>query len=195
MRCWGRSGGLYYWFRPEKRVEAREWLEAAVTMGARSQIIRLILERDRLVEMDRRKALDWFRSASARILRDPTVSGEMRRALVEELGRFQEFQPMLIDLQAKPEQAPEEPTIDMLRERARYLSQLVANVARGGQSERYQRLAEDSNRLHCLSHTARAGNADHLVPGASCFWRAGRYLDAVIGRPALGTGFSGGSHG
>jgi tetratricopeptide (TPR) repeat protein len=138
----GALGGLYYWFRPDKRDEAREWLEAAVTMGVRSQLVRLILERDRLVEADRRRAIDLFRSASARMLRDPTVSNEMRRALVEELGRFQEFQPMLISLQAKPEQESEAPTIEVLRERSQYLSQLVANVARGGQSERFQRLAK-----------------------------------------------------
>jgi hypothetical protein len=138
----GALGGLYYWFRREKRSAARLWLEAAASMGVRGRIVRAILERDRLVEMEQREALDWFRSASSRFLRDPALAGEVRRALVEELGRFQEFEPMLISLQEKPELEQEEPTIQGLRDRSNYLAELLASIVHGGQPERFTRLTQ-----------------------------------------------------
>ncbi len=149
----GALGGLYYWFRREKRDKARDWLEAAAAMGVHGRIVRTILERDRLIEMERREALDWFRSASSRFLRDPALASDVRRALVEELGRFQEFEPMLISLQEKPELEQEEPTIQGLRDRAGYLTDLLANVARSGQPERFTRLAQiHGEYAACLSH-------------------------------------------
>jgi tetratricopeptide (TPR) repeat protein len=138
----GALGGLYYWFRKDKRQKALDWLEAAAMMGVSGRIVHKILERDRIIEMERREALDWFRSASARFLRDPTLAGEVRHALVEELGRFQEFEPLLISLQQRPELEPEEPTLEEIKERAAYLAQLVADAARKGQSDRHARLAQ-----------------------------------------------------
>jgi tetratricopeptide (TPR) repeat protein len=125
-------GGLYYWFRKDRRKKALEWLEAAELMGVVSRIVPRILERDRLYEIERREALDWFRSASARFLRDPSLAGEVRSALVEELGRFQEFEPLLISLEQKPDLEQEEPTLETLKERARYLAQLVADISGTG---------------------------------------------------------------
>lgn len=138
----GSVGGLYYWFRREKRDLAREWLESAVMMGVGGRIVRAILEHDRLIEVERREALDWFRSASSRFLRDPTIAGQVRSALIEELGRFQEFEPMLISLREQPELETQEPTVEVLRERARYLADLVAGFARRGNSDRFARLAQ-----------------------------------------------------
>lgn len=139
-------GGLYYWFRKDRRKKALEWLEAATLMGVVSRIVPKILEHDRLFEMERREALDWFRSASARFLRDPTLAGEVRSALVEELGRFQEFEPLLISLEQKPDLEQEEPTLETLKERARYLAQLVADISRTGrQAERQADLMQLRN--------------------------------------------------
>jgi tetratricopeptide (TPR) repeat protein len=138
----GALGGLYYWFRKDKRQKALDWLEAAAMMGVSGRIVHKILEHDRLIEMERREALDWFRSASARFLRDPTLAGEVRRALIEELGRFQEFEPLLISLEQRPELEPTEPTLEVIKERARYLAQLVTDVARRGQADRQARLAQ-----------------------------------------------------
>ena len=138
----GAIGGLYYWFRKDKRRKALDWLEAASLMGVSGRIVRKIIERDRLIEMEHREALDWFRSASSRFLRDPSLAGEVRRALVEELGRFQEFEPMLIELQEKPDLEPEEPTLEVIRERANYLSQLIEDVSRRGQADRRGRLMQ-----------------------------------------------------
>ncbi len=149
----GALGGLYYWFRRDKRDQAREWLEAAVSMGAKGRITRAILERDRLVEMERRQALDWFRSASSRFLRDPALAAEVRHALVEELGRFQEFEPMLINLREKPEIEQEEPTMQGLRERAAYLADLLLRMSRRGQSDQASRLAKIHGEYSaCLSN-------------------------------------------
>ncbi len=138
----GALGGLYYWFRREKHTDAREWLEAAASMGVRGRMVRAILDFDRLVETERRQALDWFRSASSRFLRDPTLANDMRRALVEELGRFQEFEPLLISLQERPEIEREEPTIQALRERAAYLVALLENFLGSSQSQKYSRLSQ-----------------------------------------------------
>jgi hypothetical protein len=121
-------GGLYYWFAPEKRRKALQWLEAAAGMGVESLIARRILDRARLVERENRDVLDWFRSTSARFLHDPTLSESVRKALVEELGRFQEFRPFLLDLENLEDLAPREPTVRLLRERAAYLEKMVADL-------------------------------------------------------------------
>jgi tetratricopeptide (TPR) repeat protein len=138
----GALGGLYYWFRKDRRQKALDWLEAAALMGVSGRIVQKILDRDRLIEMERREALDWFRSASARFLRDPSLAGEVRSALVEELGRFQEFEPLLMSIEQRPDLEPEEPTLEVIKERARYLSQLVADISRRGQVDRQARLAQ-----------------------------------------------------
>ncbi len=67
---------------------------------------------------------------------------EVRRALIEEIGRFQEFEPLLISLESKPEYEPEEPTLTIIQERGRYLSRLVAQYEQRGDIERRKRLAE-----------------------------------------------------
>jgi hypothetical protein len=121
-------GGLYYWFVPEKRKKAVQWLEAAAAMGVVGRIARRILETARMIELENREALEWFRSTSARFLNDPTVSAHVRQALVEELGRFQEFSPMLLDLESAPELEPREPTVRLLRERSGYLEKMIADL-------------------------------------------------------------------
>jgi hypothetical protein len=122
-------GGLYYWFVPEKRRKALDWLEAAIDMGADSRVARRILERSRQVEMENREALEWFRSTAVRFLHDPTVRSHVRQALVEELGRFQGFQALLLDLDPKIDLEQREPTLSLLRERASYLDKMVADLA------------------------------------------------------------------
>jgi tetratricopeptide (TPR) repeat protein len=122
-------GGLYYWFVPDGRKKALQWLEAAAAMGVEGRIARRLLEEGRARELEHREAMEWFRSTSVRFLHDPTVAAQVRRALIEELGRFQEFQPILLDLESSPELEPREPTLRLLRERAGYLEKMVADLA------------------------------------------------------------------
>ncbi len=122
-------GGLYYWFVPGGRKKALQWLEAAVAMGVEGRIARRLLETARASELEREEALDWFRSASVRFLHDPTLARPVRQALIEELGRFQEFQPLLIDIESTVEPQPREPTLRLVRERAGYLEKTVSDLA------------------------------------------------------------------
>jgi tetratricopeptide (TPR) repeat protein len=122
-------GGLYYWFVPDRRKKAIDWLEAAVAMGAEGRIARRLLDAARARELEHREALDWFRSASVRFLHDPTIATSVRQALIEELGRFQEFQPLLIDIESAAEIQPREPTLRLLRQRAGYLERTVSDLA------------------------------------------------------------------
>lgn len=145
-------GGLYYWFRRDQRQKALEWLQAAAVMGASGRLVHIILEQDRLVEMERRELLDWFRSASYRFLKDPTLASGVRKALIEELGRFQEFEPLLIDLDQKLEMQSEEPTLQLIKDRATYLAQLVSEVSGRGESEQRSRLqAIQAEYVGCLA--------------------------------------------
>jgi hypothetical protein len=111
-------------------------------MGVSSRIVRKILDRDRMIEMERREALDWFRSASSRILRDPALADQVRSALVEELGRIQEFEPFLLDLAEKPELEPQEPTLGMIRDRSLYLTRLIEDLSSRGPAQRKAKLAQ-----------------------------------------------------
>ncbi len=143
-------GGLYFWFVPDGRKKALQWLEAAASMGASGRIARRLLEQARADEREHREAMDWFRSASSRFLHDPTLAATVRQALVEELGRFREFQPLLIDLQSTAELEPREPTLRLIRERAGYLEKAVAELAArkpGGPAPQLQELLADYRRM------------------------------------------------
>jgi tetratricopeptide (TPR) repeat protein len=143
-------GGLYFWFVPDGRKKALQWLEAAAAMGAEGRIARRLLEAARADEREHREAMDWFRSASSRFLHDPTLAASVRQALIEELGRFREFQPLLIDLQSTAELEPREPTLRLLRERAGYLEKAVSELAArkaGELAPKVQELLADYRRV------------------------------------------------
>jgi hypothetical protein len=123
-------GALTYWFIPSKRAKGREWLQAAVTMGVRGPTARRLLERDRVREIERQDVLQHFLGASTRFLSDSTLSAQIRGALIEELGRFQDFAPVLAELEQRVESEQQSPTVQTLRERARYLQGLMADVGR-----------------------------------------------------------------
>jgi tetratricopeptide (TPR) repeat protein len=135
-------GGLYYWFVADGRKKAIQWLEAAVSMGVEGRIARRLLGEAQAVEMEQREAIECFRSASVRFLHDPTIARPVREALIEELGRFQEFQPLLLDIQSAALPTPREPTIRLLRERAGYLEKTVADLAARKSSSAGPRLQE-----------------------------------------------------
>lgn len=133
-------GGLYFFFLPAKRLQALAWLESAVVMGVASPTVRRILEQARHIEVERRDLLQRFLSASGRFLGDPQVSAQLRKALREELGRFQEFQPLLIELDQDTVRESS-PTLDSLRCRAQYVEALLAAVVTRSEPARSSGLA------------------------------------------------------
>jgi tetratricopeptide (TPR) repeat protein len=137
-------GALHYWCRPEARAKAIEWLEAAAAMGVKSEIVRRWLQQDRKRDLERSDLLDAFRATAARFLSDAMVSPRVREALLEELGRFQELRPLLVDLEQGAEIGQQSPTLAALRERALYLQDAAMNVAatRHGKVGEGQRLME-----------------------------------------------------
>jgi tetratricopeptide (TPR) repeat protein len=121
-------GALYYWCKPDARDKALEWMEAAAAMGVKSEIVRRWLDQDRRRELERHDLLDAFRGTAARFLTDSMVSPRVREALLEELGRFQEFRPLLVDLEQGGAVGQQSPTIAALRERALYLQDAASQV-------------------------------------------------------------------
>lgn len=121
-------GVLYYLFEPARRERAIEWIDAAVAMGTTSRIARRLLELDRSRETERTALLSHFRGAATRFLGDAMVDPKVRAALLEELGRFQDFRPVLVDLDNQAEIGHEPPTLAALKERVQYI-QGVATTA------------------------------------------------------------------
>ena len=122
---------LYLAYRKERTEKALAWLDAALTMGVRSPRARTLLTEARRIERERKDLLSMFRAASARFLADPAVAVVVREALIEELGRFDEFRPVVLDLQASgaldapPTSAV---TVNALRERAAFVGGVASEV-------------------------------------------------------------------
>jgi hypothetical protein len=98
-------------------------------MGVEGRIARRLLSEAQAVETELQDALECFRGVSVRFLHDPTLARPVRQALIEELGRFQEFQPLLLGIESSVKAAPREPTLRLLRQRAGYLEKAVAELA------------------------------------------------------------------
>jgi len=121
-------GVLYYLCKPAMREKAIEWLDAAVAMGSTSRLARRLLELDRSRENERTALLSHFRAASSRFLGDAMVDPKVRAALLEELGRFQDFRPVLVDLDHQSEIGQEPPTLAALKERVQYIQGLAGTA-------------------------------------------------------------------
>lgn len=121
-------GVLYYLFEPSRREKAVEWIDAAVAMGTTSRIARRLLELDRSRESERTALLSHFRGAATRFLGDAMVDPKVRAALLEELGRFQDFRPVLVDLDNQAEIGHEAPTLAALKERVQYIQGVAATA-------------------------------------------------------------------
>jgi tetratricopeptide (TPR) repeat protein len=124
-------GVLYYLFVPVRREKAMEWIDAAVAMGTTSRIARRLLELDRSRETERTALLAHFRGAATRFLGDAMVDPKVRAALLEELGRFQDFRPVLVDLDNQAEIGHEAPTLAALKERVQYIQGVAATAEQG----------------------------------------------------------------
>jgi tetratricopeptide (TPR) repeat protein len=122
---------LYLAYRKERTEKAIAWLDAALTMGVRSPRVRGLLAEARRIERERKELLAVFRRGAARYLSDPAVAARVREALIEELGRFDEFRPVVLDLQASGAlDAPGtgEVTVGALRERAAFVGSIAFEV-------------------------------------------------------------------
>jgi hypothetical protein len=123
---------LYLVHRPARTEQALAWLDAALALGVRSAKVRALLLEARRAERDRKELLALFRSASAKFLSDPALGAQVRGVLLEELGRFDEFRPVIVDLQSEgaiDPAAPGEVTLEGLRERAAFVAGVAAEAA------------------------------------------------------------------
>lgn len=130
-------GALYYWFRPDRQEKALDWIRAAVTMGVRSPKVRRLLADAERETREQSDLMATFRLTAARYLTDPAVKLRVRQALRDELGRFAELSPMLLEIEDIAEgDASESPTLESLAERARYLAEVASTMATRGRSTR-----------------------------------------------------------
>jgi hypothetical protein len=144
---------LYLAYRKDRSAKAIAWLDAALTMGVRSPRARHLLGEVRRIERERKELLAMFRSASAQFLADPAVAATVREALIEELGRFDEFRPVVLDLQASGAlDAPPagEVTVGALRERAAFVGGIALEVVSRTDPAASRELAELHRELAAL---------------------------------------------
>jgi hypothetical protein len=161
---------LYLAYRKERTEKALAWLDAALTMGVRSPRARNLLLEARRVEQERKELLAMFRAASSRFLADPAVEVAVREALIEELGRFDEFRPVVLDLQASGalDAAPaSDVTVTALRERAAFVGGVASEVVRRADPAAVGKLAEIHREL-----TALANNVDTSATRIAALERA-----------------------
>jgi tetratricopeptide (TPR) repeat protein len=163
-------GALYLTYKKERTEKALSWLDAAITMGVRSPRARALLAEARRAEQERKELLAMFRSASARFLSDPAVGIQVRKALIEELGRFDEFRPVVLDLQDSGAlEAPPsgEITVTALRERAAFVGGIASEVVRRADPAAVSKLSEIHREL-----TALANNVDTSATRIAALERA-----------------------
>ncbi len=163
-------GALYLAYKKERTEKALAWLDAAITMGVRSPRARALLAEARRAEQERKELLAMFRSASARFLSDPAVGIQVRKALIEELGRFDEFRPVVLDLQDSGAlEAPPagEITVTALRERAAFVGGIASEVVRRADPAAVSKLSEIHREL-----TALANNVDTSATRIAALERA-----------------------
>ena len=163
-------GALYLAYRKDRTQKALAWLDAAITMGVRSPRARALLAEARRAELERKELLSMFRSASARFLSDPAVGVAVRKALIEELGRFDEFRPVVLDLQdsgALDAPPAGEVTVTALRERAAFVGGIASEVVRRSDPAAVGKLSEIHREL-----TALANNVDTSATRIAALERA-----------------------
>ncbi|MFO0682376.1 MAG: hypothetical protein U0234_10010 [Sandaracinus sp.] len=132
-------GALYYWLRPDRQDKALEWVRAAVTMGVRSPKVRKLLADAERESREQNDLAATFRLTAARYLTDPSVKQRVRTALREELGRFAELAPVLLEIdEIAADEAGASPTIEALAERARYLENVASTMAARGKKTRLE---------------------------------------------------------
>lgn len=154
-------GALYLAYRKDRTAKALAWLDAALTMGVRSPRARGLLAEARRAEQERKELLQMFRSASAKFLSDPAVGVSVRKALIEELGRFDEFRPVVLDLQesgALDASPSGEITVTALRERAAFVGGIASEVVRRAEPAAVVKLSEIHRELTSLANNVETSS-------------------------------------
>ncbi|GDX83681.1 hypothetical protein LBMAG42_54920 [Deltaproteobacteria bacterium] len=153
----GVLGALWFWFVPEQRREGVRLLERASRLGTPSLIVARLLQVEQETEATRRDLLEWFRSASIRVLRDPTLSAGVREALVRDLAQFREHQPLLLELEEGGATTLRDPTLPELIGRSRHVSRMADHVTSArGDATRLRALGDEHGRLLASLATAVA---------------------------------------
>ena len=93
-----------------------------------------------------------FRAASAQYLADPAVATAVRAALIEELGRFEEFRPVVLELHATGalDTASAPASVDALRERATFVNGVALEVVSRSDATAGRELADLHRELSSL---------------------------------------------
>jgi len=161
---------LYLAHRPERTERALTWLDAALVLGVRSRKVQTLYLEVRRAENEHKDLLALFRSASARFLADPALGPQVRGALIEELGRFDEFRPVVLDLRrsgALDVAAPQDVTIRGLHERAAFVAHLVTEITQrtGDNPAKLLELHRELDALAANVDTSakRIGTLEHAV--------------------------------
>ena len=167
----GALAALYLAYSPERTDRALAWLDAAVMLGVRSRRARTLLADARRAETQRKELLALFRSSSTRFLSDPTLGSQVRCALIEELGRFDEFRPVVLDLQETGALTPVpsgEVTLNGVHERATFVAHVAAEFTRHTNGAAGAALIELERELGALaaqvdSSTRRIVTIEHAI--------------------------------
>ncbi|MBK8920274.1 MAG: hypothetical protein IPM81_02015 [Saprospirales bacterium] len=122
-------GILYFHMKPEKRPQALEWLEATISMGVLNPLVVYLVGSEKSREDKRAKLLEQFLSLSVERLLSRDISGQMRKALLDEWGQFKDFHPALQEIQSTVPLDPSAAvTLQAVIHRAKYLHAFAAEV-------------------------------------------------------------------
>ena len=126
----GALGVLYFWFNPSKREKALNWMEISTNLGTENQYLLELVERYHNVEVNRQRLLAQFKDLSIKYFTNSTVSKQLKEELLLELGQFQEFKPVLMELDEISQEEAKSPTVATLLSRSQYLNVLTAEITK-----------------------------------------------------------------
>ncbi|MEO1264041.1 MAG: hypothetical protein AAFZ15_34870, partial [Bacteroidota bacterium] len=123
-------GVMYFWFNPSKRDKALEWMDAAINLGCANLYLYELVERYHNVEVNRQKLLAQFKDLSIKYFVNSNINKQLKEELALELGQFQEFKPVLMELDEMSHEEIKSPTIETLVNRSKHLKSLTLEIAK-----------------------------------------------------------------
>lgn len=125
-------GIFYFWFKPQKREKAIEWLESARILGVTNSYLAQLLQDHAESEHQRLHHLRDFLNISMNYLGDISIPAHMRTELADELGQFHDFELVMKEIEeASIDEDDKAVTIEALLYRMEYLRGFV-NEMKGG---------------------------------------------------------------